>query len=166
MGQSIVLIGMPGAGKSTVGVLLAKALGMNFVDTDVLIQVREKNTLQEIMESRGYLALRNIEEQTLLNLALDSIVIATGGSAIYGEQAMDYLASEARIVFINVPLEVLRARIHNYDNRGIARRLDQSFEELYEERYRLYHKYADDEILGDTLSAAEIVDKITQSYSS
>ena len=89
-------------------------------------------------------------------------MIATGGSAVYGERAMAYLKSKAQIVFIDVRLEVLRERIHDYDDRGIARRHDQSFEELFEERYHLYHKYADLEISGSALKPAEIVETIIQ----
>ena len=158
--QSIVLIGMPGAGKSTVGILLAKELGLDFVDTDIVIQVKLKMSLQHILEQRGYLELRKIEEQVILDLRLSSAVIATGGSAVYGSLAMNHLKSHASVIFIDVPLAVLYTRITNFDSRGIARRNDQSFEDLFEERHRLYCKYADIRIPGRDLPPAEIVSQI------
>jgi shikimate kinase len=147
MKQNIVLIGMPGAGKSTVGVLLAKELGLNFIDTDVLIQVREKQTLQELLDVKGYLALRAAEEKVLLSLFDGSdeyagVVVATGGSAVYSEAGMRNLASNATIVYLDVPLAELRCRVKNYDERGIAARADQTFEDLFTERNRLYSQYA------------------------
>jgi shikimate kinase len=146
--QNIVLIGMPGAGKSTVGVLLAKELGLNFIDTDVLIQVREKQTLQELLDAQGYLALRAGEEKVLLSLfdgsdEYDGVVVATGGSAVYSEVGMQSLAANATIVYLDVPLDELRKRVVNYDNRGIAARADQSFEDLFAERNTLYQQYGE-----------------------
>lgn len=141
--RSVILIGMPGAGKSTLGILLAKELGLDFLDTDVAIQVQEQKTLQEILEERGYLALRAVEEQVLLATDCHGKVIATGGSAVYSEKGMEYLKSCGPVVYLEVPLEELRRRIHNYETRGIARRPDQSFAELFEERAALYQKYAD-----------------------
>ena len=123
--KNVVLIGMPGAGKSTVGVLLAKELGLNFIDTDVLIQVREKQILQELLDAQGYLALRAAEEKVLLSLFDGSdeyhgVVVATGGSAVYSEVGMENLAANATIVYLDVPLDELRKRVVNYDSRGIA----------------------------------------------
>ena len=141
--KSIVLIGMPGAGKSTLGILLAKELGMGFVDTDVAIQVREGQTLQEILEDSDYMNLRNIEEQILLSEDIVNKVVATGGSAVYSEAGMARLKDSATVVFLDVPLEELSNRITNFDSRGIARQPDQSLESLFEERCKLYKKYAD-----------------------
>jgi len=151
---------MPGAGKSTVGILLAKELGLDFVDTDVLIQVQKKQTLQQILEKHGYKQLRVIEEQAILGLAQGDRVVATGGSAVYGERAMNFLGTAATIVFIDVNLDVLRKRIHNYDSRGVARRPEQSFEDLFEERMGLYLKYADIILSGEHKTPSEIVDAI------
>jgi len=142
-GQSIVLIGMPGAGKSTIGVVLAKELAKDFVDTDILIQSREKQTLQEIMDAGGYLHLRDVEADVILETDLKSHVIATGGSAVYSDAAMKHLSEYGTIVYLDASLGELRRRIHNYESRGIARREDQSFEEVFEERTILYRKYAD-----------------------
>lgn len=141
--NSIILIGMPGAGKSTLGVQLAKETARDFVDTDVLIQVREDKTLQAIMDATDYLNLRAIEEQMLLSLDLSGHVIATGGSAVYSEAGMTKLKTLGQIVFLDASLSELRQRIHNYEHRGIARKVGQSFEDLYQERRALYQRYAD-----------------------
>ncbi|MFQ3325274.1 MAG: shikimate kinase [Pseudomonadales bacterium] len=147
MRQNIVLIGMPGAGKSTVGVLLAKELGLNFIDTDVLIQVRQQQTLQDLLDAKGYLALRAAEEEVLLSLfdgstEYNGVVVATGGSAVYSEVGMKNLAANATIVYLDVPLVELRYRVKNYDERGIAHRPEQTFENLFTERNTLYTQYA------------------------
>lgn len=141
--SSLILIGMPGAGKSTIGILLAKSLAKDFVDTDLLIQNRESKTLQDIVDSEGYLALRKIEESVLLNVHYPNHVIATGGSAVYSEAAMHHLKSFGQIVFLDVSLESLLERVNDFDTRGLARRPDQSFAELFNERRELYQKYAD-----------------------
>jgi len=158
--KSIVLIGMPGAGKSTLGVLLAKETARDFVDTDVLIQVREGKTLQEILNETDYLNLRQIEEQALLSVDLSQHVIATGGSAVYSERGMQHLAQLGPIVFLDCSLAELRRRIQNYETRGIARRPEQSFEALFDERNALYCRYANLVIHCDGLSQQEIVDQI------
>ena len=142
MDSNIILIGMPGAGKSTVGVLLAKHLGYDFVDTDVLIQIRQGEILQDTLDSRGYLALREIEEQVLLGLDVSNTVVATGGSAVYSERAMSHLASNGTVVYLAAELRQLQERIHDYDTRGIARRPDQDLAALFDERTTLYRKYA------------------------
>ncbi|MGI9280282.1 MAG: shikimate kinase [Endozoicomonas sp.] len=143
MKTNITLIGMPGAGKSTVGIILAKDLAFGFLDTDVLIQISQQKTLQEIVDVSGYMALRDIEEAELLKVNLKRHIIATGGSAIYSEAAMKHLAKESVIVFLDLDLEQIRERIHNFDTRGIARSEDQTIEDLFEERVKLYKKYAD-----------------------
>ncbi|MDH3643044.1 MAG: shikimate kinase [Gammaproteobacteria bacterium] len=143
MTGNVVLIGMPGAGKSTIGVLLAKRLGYDFVDTDVLIQIREGQILQDTLDAYGYLALRAIEEEVLLSLHASRTVIATGGSAVYSDKAMQYLAKDGTIVYLAADLDDLRGRIHDYESRGIARRPDQDLSDLYAERTRLYGKYAE-----------------------
>lgn len=157
---SLILIGMPGAGKSTLGILLAKELGLGFLDTDVAIQVKEQSTLQEILESHGYLELRAVEEKVLLETDCHQKVIATGGSAVYSEKGMEYLKSCGPVVYIEVPLAELRRRIHNYETRGIARRPEQSFEELFEERAALYRKYADVTVKCDDHGPGEVIGQI------
>lgn len=150
--SNIVLIGMPGSGKSTVGVILAKNLGIEFVDTDILIQSAENRTLQDIVDNRGHMALRAIEERVLSGIHLQKHVIATGGSAAYSEPAMLHLKENGLIVFLDVDLKSLRARISNYDTRGLAKRPDQSFQDLFDERFELYTKYADITIQSSNIS--------------
>lgn len=135
---SVTLIGMPGAGKSTVGVLLAKLLGLDFVDTDLLIQVQESRTLQQIVDSDGHQHLRAVEEAVILETEFSGKVIATGGSAVYSSAAMQHLATFGPVVFIDVPYEVLLERLGDYAERGIAMSPQQTLEALYEERNALY----------------------------
>ena len=160
--KSVILIGMPGAGKSTLGILLAKDLGLDFLDTDVAIQVKEENTLQEILEQRGYLALRAVEENVLLTTDCHGKVIATGGSAVYSDKGMAYLKSCGTVIYLDVPLGELRRRIHNYETRGIARRPDQSFASLFEERAVLYRKYADITAVCGDLEPGEMVVQVLE----
>lgn len=141
--ENIILVGMPGAGKSTVGVILAKQTGRDLVDTDVLIQLHTERSLQNIVDRDGYMRLREIEEEILLSLSLDHHVIATGGSAVYSEKAMRHLKTHGVVVFLEVPYSTIVSRVHDFETRGIARRPDQSFAELFEERSALYQKYAD-----------------------
>ena len=141
--SNVVLIGMPGSGKSTVGVLLAKRLGLGFIDTDLLIQEEAGRTLQEIIDGDGYQALRRIEEQVLLKLDVRRQVISTGGSAVYSAPAMAHLKTGGVVVFLDIPLEVVLERIGDHSARGISRRPDQSLEELFTERFELYSCVAD-----------------------
>lgn len=141
--SSIVLIGMPGAGKSTVGVLLAKLTCRSFVDTDVLIQSQEKRPLQEIVDTDGHLALRAIEEQVILGHACGGCVIATGGSAVYSPAAMAHLKRQGTIVFLDADLATLEGRVRDIATRGLAKRKDQTFADLFGERVPLYRRYAD-----------------------
>ncbi len=143
MNNSIVLIGMPGAGKSTLGVLLAKELGLDFIDTDVAIQVREGKSLQQILDEKDHLHLREVEESVLLEADIANKVIATGGSAVYSKPGMTRLKAAGSLVYLDVPLRELEKRIHNYHTRGIAKHPEQSFEALYDERTTLYEGYAD-----------------------
>ena len=140
---NIVLIGMPGAGKSTAGVILAKLTSRDFIDTDVLIQISQGRLLQNIVDTEGHTALRRIEEDIILGLHCDHHVIATGGSAVYSPAAMTHLKSNGIVVFLDVDLPTLESRIHDFDSRGLAKRPDQTLSELFDERIVLYRKYAD-----------------------
>jgi len=160
--SNIILIGMPGAGKSTLGVQLAKDSARDFIDTDVLIQLREHKTLQQIIEDSDYLHLRDIEEAVLLGLKCDNHVIATGGSAVYSSAGMAHLGSLGRIVFLDTDLLELRQRIDNYEVRGITRRPDQSFAELFTERQALYQQFADITIDCNGRSQQRILTQLQQ----
>ena len=141
--KNTILIGMPGSGKSTVGVILAKHCCKAFLDTDVLIQVRTGRTLQEIVDHEGYLALRKVEEEVLLDLRIRNAIVATGGSAVYSERAMAHLRKDAAIVFLDADLPTLRSRVPDFSARGLAKSADQTFEQLFEERRPLYQRNAD-----------------------
>jgi shikimate kinase len=134
---------MPGSGKSTVGVILAKLTSFNFVDTDVLIQVSHGQSLQDIVDTAGHMTLREFEEKELLTLNVHNHVIATGGSAVYSHSAMEHLKTDGIVVFLNVDLPTLESRIYDFDTRGLAKRPDQNIADLFDERFSLYTKYAD-----------------------
>lgn len=143
MERNIVLVGMPGAGKSTVGVILAKQASMDFVDTDVVIQNSQGRSLQEIVDTRGHMDLRGIEEEIILGLQVTGCVVATGGSAVYSEPAMSHLGARGTVVFLDVDIETLQARVKDYETRGLAKSAAQTFQDLFDERAPLYRKYAD-----------------------
>ena len=140
---NITLIGMPGAGKSTVGIILAKNLSMGFLDTDILIQINQQKSLQSILDETDYLHLRKIEEMEVLKLNIDKQIISTGGSVVYSEKIMELLTEISTTVFLKVDFEEIKRRIHNFETRGIAKAEHQSFEDLFHERQILYQKHAD-----------------------
>jgi shikimate kinase len=160
--SNLVLIGMPGSGKSTVGVILAKKTSRDFVDTDLLIQTRQNRTLQNIVDQDGYVALRHIEERVLLDLSVRNHVIATGGSAVYSDQAMAHLKSEGSVIFLDVDLATLESRIPDFSTRGLAKRSDQSLSELFDERFGLYAKHSDLTIKCGRLTHEDICAKIIE----
>jgi shikimate kinase len=142
-GRNLTLIGMPGAGKSTVGMRLADALGAPFLDTDRLIETRWGATLQEIIDSEGLAAFLRREEAVILSLDVRATVIATGGSVVYSWRAMEHLRRSGRVVWLDLPLPVIERRIGaGAGKRGIAKVRDQSLSQLYEERRPLYGRYA------------------------
>lgn len=161
--SNIVLIGMPGSGKSTVGIILAKLISSDFVDTDVLIQTSQGQTLQDIVNTKGYMVLREIEERILLKLDRFNHIIATGGSAVYSHAAMTHLKSNGVVVFLNVKLPVLESRIRDFATRGLAKRPDQSLKDLFEERFVLYKKYADVTIECKDFTQEEVCERIITS---
>lgn len=158
--SNLVLIGMPGAGKSTVGVILAKQTSREFVDTDLLIQTLQERTLQDIVDTDGYAVLRKIEEDVLLGLSVQNHVIATGGSAVYSDRAMAHLKSGGLVIFLDVDLPALESRVHDFRTRGLAKRPDQDFADLFHERFTLYTKYADMTIKCTGLTQEEVCTKI------
>lgn len=160
---NIILIGMPGAGKSTVGVLLAKRLGYHFVDTDLLLQTRQKCRLQQIIAQVGPEAFKTIEADVLCGLEATHSVIATGGSAVYSERAIVHLKKLGQLVFIEIPLQELLGRVNDMDNRGLVIGPGETYEQLYEERQPLYNKYADLTIPGGGLTVEAVAAAIEQS---
>jgi shikimate kinase len=141
--NNIALIGMPGAGKSTLGVLLAKRSARAYVDTDLLIQSFEDASLREILASRGVEAFRKAETRIVLGLECSNTVIATGGSVVYGAAAMEHLGRIGRRVFLDVPIEQLAGRLGDLDKRGVIRHPHQDLADLLEERLPLYERWAD-----------------------
>jgi shikimate kinase len=141
--SNIVLIGMPGSGKSTVGVILAKLTHRDFIDTDLLIQKEQGRSLQDIVDRGGYLKLREFEEKTIVKLKCRNHVIATGGSAVYSQAAMKHLKTDGIAVFLNVDLQTLLVRVKDFETRGLAKRPEQGVADLFAERHELYQKYAD-----------------------
>lgn len=143
MKNNIVLIGMPGVGKSTVGVILAKILGYKFVDTDLLIQQSEGRLLKEIIASEGIDGFIEIENRVNSRIEAEKSVIATGGSVVYGREAMEHLAEIGTVIYLSLDYRKLRYRLGNIRNRGVVIRDGQRLIELYNERVPLYVKYAD-----------------------
>jgi len=141
--ENIVLIGMPGAGKSTVGVVLAKTLGMQFIDTDILIQERAGRMLQEILDTDGPDAFKRIEEEAILSLQPHRAVIATGGSVVFSGDAMAHLKSAGSIVYLEISYAEMEARLKNITTRGILLLPGQNLRKMYDERISLYETYAD-----------------------
>ena len=141
--KNITLIGMPGSGKSTIGALLAKSLGADFVDTDLIIQKREGALLQEILDSRGFDAFLRAEEAALLSVSCENAVIATGGSAVYSAPAMEHLGRSSTVVYLQLPFPEIMSRLSNITTRGIAIPGGGTMADVYAERVPLYEKYAD-----------------------
>ncbi|MBO5487077.1 MAG: shikimate kinase [Eubacterium sp.] len=163
--KNIVLIGMPGVGKSTIGVVLAKKMGFSFVDSDLLIQEREGRLLHEIIEEEGLERFRRIEEEVNASIQLKNAVIATGGSAVYGEKAMEHLKKIGVVIYLKLPYEELVNRLGDLEERGVAMKENQTLKELMEERSPLYEKYADFTIDCHEKQIREIVEEIYQKNS-
>ncbi len=141
--NNLVLIGMAGAGKSSVGVMLAKTLQLNFVDVDTLIEEDQDTSLQQALENHGIPGFRKLEEKVILAMQQQNHVIATGGSAIYSEASMAHLKQSSILVLLDVPLPILQQRVGNFSSRGLVKADNQSFEQLVAERLPLYQKHAD-----------------------
>jgi shikimate kinase len=158
--SNVVLIGMPGVGKSTVGVLLAKRLGFAFIDTDIYIQVREGRSLQAIIQAHGAEEFCRIEEDHILSLAVDSHVIAPGGSVVYRPKAMAHLKAEGVAVHLDIAAAKLKRRLEDVDARGVVIAPGQTVESLYLERLPLYLAYADATVRTDDRTPDQIVGRV------
>ena len=141
--SNIVLIGMPGCGKSTVGVILAKTLGIGFVDTDLIIQKNEKRLQQEIIDNDGIEKFLDCEAKAVLSFNDDNCVVATGGSVIFREEAINHLKKKGKIIYLNVSLDEIKSRLDNISTRGVAATKNQTIDDIYSERSPLYLRYAD-----------------------
>ena len=149
MNKSITLIGMAGAGKSTVGRKLAKVLDFNFLDGDTMIEERINQSIQSYLDQHGGKEFTKIEEEVLLSINLDKTVLATGGSAVLSDAAMNFLKKESEVIFLDVSYENISERILNLSERGLVRGANQSLQDTYNERLNLYHKYADHVVIND-----------------
>ncbi len=158
--KNIVLIGMPASGKSTIGVVLAKTLGIGFVDTDLLIQQREKRLLQDIINTDGLEHFLDCERDAILSQNYKNSVVSTGGSAVFRDEAMQYLKKDGVIVFIDVNLETLEKRLKNIRTRGVAAASGQTVEDIYNERIALYRKYADIILKVESENVEQSVEKL------
>ncbi len=143
MKENIVLIGMPGVGKSTIGVILAKELGFQFVDSDFLIQKQEKRLLKQIIEEEGIDGFIRIENQVNCSIAPQRAVVATGGSVVYGREAMEHFKKTGKIIYLKLSYESLKKRLGNLHGRGVIVREGQTLLDIYRERISLYEQYAD-----------------------
>ena len=164
MKDNIVLIGMPGAGKSTVGVVLAKVTGHKFVDSDLVIQENTGKLLHELITEYGMEGFLEIENKTNAQLKTSKAVIATGGSVIYGEEAMEHLREIGLVVYLKLTLDSIAERLGDLQQRGVALKEGWGLKELYEERVPLYEKYADIIVDCEGKSIREITEEIAKSY--
>ena len=153
--DNVILIGMPGCGKSTVGVLLAKLVGFSFIDTDLLIQQYTNKKLYKIIEEDGIEYFKKVENEINSNIQTTKTVIATGGSVVYGKDAMEHLKKIGKIVYLKVDYDELLKRIDNFSTRGIVIENGKTFKDLYVEREVLYEKYADITIQCNSEDLAE-----------
>lgn len=160
MKNNIILIGMPAAGKSTLGVLLAKVLGKKFIDTDLLIQEKENMLLQSIINEKGLEEFKKIEEKTILESELDNAIISTGGSVVYYQSVMERLRKKGTIIYLALGYETIEERLNNIHTRGLVLEKGYSLRDLYNERLPLYKKYEDMTVDCEGLDVEENVEKI------
>lgn len=163
MKSNIVLIGMPGVGKSTIGVILAKILGYHFLDSDLVIQEREKRLLHQIIAEDGTKGFLKIENEVNASLDVERTIVATGGSVIYGKEAMEHLKEIGKIVYLKADYSTIRKRLGNLEKRGVALKPGQTLKDLYDERTALYEKYADVTVDEHGLGTEETIDAVLRS---
>ena len=156
---NIVLIGMPGVGKSTIGVILAKVLGYSFLDADLLIQGK---LLREIIEEKGTDGFIEVENRVNASIRADRAIIATGGSVVYGKEAMEHLKEIGRVVYLKVSYAILEKRLADIKGRGVVLKKGQTLETLFEERSKLYEQYADIEVSEEGLDVEQTVEKLVE----
>lgn len=160
MKQSIILVGMPGAGKSTVGVILAKSLGLPFIDTDLLIQQKEGALLQEIIDQKGSSYFIECERRHILAETFAGEVVATGGSVVYSADAMQHLKQFGVVVYLEVSVEELARRVKNFEARGIVKTDGETLSEILQQRRQLYETYQDIIVHCDGLHTEQVVAQI------
>ena len=164
MRDNIVLIGMPGVGKSTVGVILAKMMGYQFLDADLLIQQQEGKLLKDIISERGTDGFIRVENRVNASIDAHRTIIATGGSVIYGEEAMEHLKSIGTVVYLQVALPSLKKRLADIRGRGVVLKEGQNLDGLFAERSPLYERYADITICEDHLNIEQTVEKLLEAF--
>ncbi|GMQ58531.1 shikimate kinase [Vallitalea sediminicola] len=161
--KNIVLTGMPGAGKSTIGVVLAKTLGFTFIDSDLVIQKRENRLLQEIIDDIGMEKFLDVEKEAVLSIDASKSVIATGGSVIFRDESIEHLKQSGNIIYLKVSYEEIETRVDNITTRGIAMAKGHTLSDVYDQRVKVYEKYANIVIDCDNKSLEEIVKDIKES---
>lgn len=160
--SNIILIGMPGVGKSTIGVILAKVLGYQFLDADLLIQQQEKKLLKDIISERGTDGFIEIENRVNAGIVAEHTVIATGGSVVYGKEAMRHLKEIGTVVYLEVSYHTIEKRLADIKGRGVVLRENQSLLDLYEERTPLYEKYADVKVTEEHLNVEQTIERLVE----
>ena len=161
MKTSISLIGMAGAGKSTVRRELANILNFRLIDSDVLIEEQQGKSLQKILDDEGYIRLREIENSVLKNLHFKEIILSTGGSAVYSDEAMKHIQQNSKVIFLDVSFNEILERVPSFHDRGFAKAPSQSIEDAFEERQELYNKYSH-HIVSNTEDLHSCVSKIVE----
>ena len=161
MKNSISLIGMAGAGKSTVGRELANILNFRLIDSDVLIEEQQGKSLQKILDDEGYIRLREIENSVLKNLHFKKTILSTGGSAVYSDEAMKHIQQNSKVIFLDVSFNKILERVPSFHDRGFAKAPSQSIEDAFEERQELYNKYSH-HIVSNTEDLHSCVSKIVE----
>ena len=161
MKNSISLIGMAGAGKTSVGKELARTLGFSFIDSDALIEKQHGKSLQNILDDEGYVKLREIENIVLKNIQFNETILSTGGSAVYSNEAMEHIQQNSKVIFLEVPFGQILERVPSFLDRGFAKAPNQSVENAFVERQELYKKYSDS-VVSNTKDLNYCVSKILE----
>ena len=161
MKNSISLIGMAGAGKSSVGKELARTLGFRFIDSDALIEKQHGKSLQNILDDEGYIKLREIENIALKSIQFNKTILSTGGSAVYSDEAMEHIQQNSKVIFLEVPFSQILERVPSFLDRGFAKAPNQSVKDAFVERQELYKKYSDS-VVSNTKDLNSCVSKILE----